>query len=70
MDISVILAGISTLEKIVPVVEAVGKEIGPLVQAELKDGKVLWGDVSKCWEDFKAALAAVKTVAPLESPSK
>lgn len=70
MNISEIMAGISTLEKFIPVVEAVGKEIGPLVQAELKDGKVLWADVEKCWGDFRMALAAVKTVAPLESPSK
>lgn len=68
MNVSEIFAGISTLEKVMPVVEHVGKEIGPLVQSELADGKQLWADVEKCWTDFKTAVAAVKTVAPLETP--
>jgi hypothetical protein len=68
MNISAILAGISTLEKFLPVVEAVGKEIGPLVQTEIKDGKVLWADVLNCFDDFKKAVLALKTQTPLVSP--
>lgn len=70
MNISAILAGVSTLEKFMPVVEAVGKEIGPLVQTEIKDGKVLWVDIEQAYNDFKKAVAALKTQAPLESPAK
>lgn len=64
MTISTIMAGVSTLEAFIPVVEKVGSEIGPLVQTEIADGKVLWTGVEKAWDDFKAAIAAVKSVAP------
>lgn len=62
-NIEMILAGISTVEKFMPVVEAVGKEIGPLVQVELADGKAIWSDVEKCFADFKIAIAAAKNAA-------
>ncbi len=60
MDIAGAFATFNAIEKIVPVVEAIGKEFGPLIESEVKDGKVLWGDLEKCYEDLKGALAAVK----------
>lgn len=63
-SISTILAGVETLEKFIPMVEAVGKDIGPLVQTEIADGKAIWSDVTKAWDDFKAAIAVVKAAAP------
>lgn len=73
MSLETILAGIGTLEKFIPVVEAVGAEIGPLVKEELTDGEVIWADMVKCFNDFKGALAAIKTVAassPTTPPAK
>jgi hypothetical protein len=63
MDISSAFASLSAIEKIVPVLEAIGKEVGPLIQEEVDDGKVLWGDLVKCFEDLKGAIAAVKSAA-------
>lgn len=63
-ELTVIAAGISTVEKILPVVEAVGKEIGPLVEKELVDGKVVWADVQKAFADLRAAFDAVKMSLP------
>ena len=60
MNLATIMAGLSTAEKIVPVLEAVGKEIGPLVETEVTDGKAIWADVEKAFNDLKAAFAAVK----------
>lgn len=62
--LTAIAAGVGTLEKFIPVVEAVGADIGPFVQTELADGKAVWADVEKAWADFKAAVAAVKAAAP------
>jgi len=70
LNISAIMAGVGTLEKFIPVVEAVGKEIGPLVQKELADGKVIWGDVTKAWNDFKEAVGSVKDVAVAHASEK
>lgn len=64
MTVSTILAGVSTIEAFVPVVEKVGAEIGPLVETELADGKVIWGDVVKAFNDFKATIEAVKAAVP------
>jgi hypothetical protein len=61
MDIASAFASLSAIEKIVPVLEAIGKEVGPLVQSEVADGKILWGDLVKCFEDLKGAIAAVKS---------
>ncbi len=60
MDIAGAFASFKAIEKIIPVVEAIGKEFGPFIQEEVKDGKVLWGDLEKCFEDLKGAIAAVK----------
>ena len=65
--ITAIQAGISTVEKFAPVVEAVGAEIGPLFKEEVADGEVIWGDVQKCWSDFKAAIATAKAAAASSS---
>ena len=70
MSLETILAGIGTLEKFIPVVEAVGAEIGPLVKEELTDGEVIWADMVKCFNDFKAAVAIVKTAATGTTPTK
>jgi hypothetical protein len=63
MSLASVFAGIGTLEKIVPVVEAIGAQIGPLVETEVSDGKEIWGDVVKAFNDFKGAVALVKAAA-------
>lgn len=65
LNIHGILSGLGTLNKIVPVIEAVEKEIGPLVRTELKDGQALWDDVHIAFEDLKNAVAAVKAAAEI-----
>jgi hypothetical protein len=60
MNIVSAFASLSAIEKMLPALEAIGKEFGPLIQSEVKDGKVLWGDFVKCFEDLKGALSAVK----------
>lgn len=70
MNIAAILAGIKIAEKIVPIIEAVGSEIGPLVQTELADGKAIWADVIKAYDDLKAAYATVKAAASVAQPMK
>lgn len=49
------------LEKLIPVVEAVSKEVGPTIEVEFTDGKELWADVHKAITDLKVALDVVKT---------
>ncbi len=56
-----ILSGISTLEKLIPVIEEIGKQIGPLVETEITDGKAIWSDVVKAYTDLKATIAVVKS---------
>lgn len=63
MNLAAILAGVSTLEKIVPVIESIGSHIGPLVQTELADGKAVWADVVKAYKDLQEAIALVKAAA-------
>ncbi len=63
MGITTIMAGMNTLDKILPVIEAVAKEIGPVVETETTDGKAVWADVLKAFDDLKVALAAVKAAA-------
>lgn len=66
--VEMIFAGISTVEKLAPVIEGIAKEIGPIVQTELKDGKLIWVDVLQAWNDFKAAVAHVK--ASVQTPAQ
>ena len=70
MSVETILAGVGTLEKFIPVVEAVGAEIGPLVKTEVADGEVIWADLVKCFNDFCAAVAIVKSAAAGATPTK
>jgi hypothetical protein len=63
MSLASVFAGIGTLEKIVPVVEAIGSQIGPLIEQEVTDGKEIWSGVVKAFDDFKAAVALVKVAA-------
>jgi hypothetical protein len=60
LPIGAIFTGISTLEKIIPVVEEVATEIGPVVRAEIADGETIWADVEKAIADLRIAFAAVK----------
>ena len=68
--LTAIAAGVGTLEKFIPVVEAVGKDIGPFVETEITDGKTVWADVLKAWSDFKAAVAEVKAAVPATTSAK
>lgn len=63
MNIAAILAGISTAQKLLPVMEEVGREIGPLVETELADGKAVWSSVEKALSDLKVALSSLKVAA-------
>ncbi len=67
-NISAALAGLGAIHKILPVVEAIGKEVGPVVQQELADGKALWADVEKCYADIKGAIDAVKAAVEGTAP--
>lgn len=58
-----ILSGISTLEKVIPIIEEIGTQIGPLVEIEVVDGKAIWADVKKAYTDLKNAIAIVRTAA-------
>lgn len=69
MSVTTVLAGIGTIEKILPIVEAVGREIGPLVKTEVADGEVVWSDLVKAFNDFKLAVVSVKAAAE-GSPAK
>ncbi len=60
MNIASAFATMNAIEKILPVLESIGKEFGPLIESEVKDGKVLWGDLEQCFSDLKGAIAAVK----------
>jgi hypothetical protein len=62
-NITAILSGLSFVKQVVPIVENVGAEIGPLIQAELADGHALWADVEKAVADLKAAVEKVKAAA-------
>lgn len=62
LPIGAIFTGISTLEKIIPVVEEVASEIGPVVRAEIADGQAIWADVEKAIADLRAAFAVIKSV--------
>jgi hypothetical protein len=61
LPIGAIFTGISTLEKIIPVVEEVAQEMGPIVRAEIADGTTIWADVEKAIADLRTAFAAVKS---------
>ena len=63
IGIGTVITGISTLEKIIPVVEQVAAEIGPVVKTEIADGEAVWADVEKALADLRAAFTAVKSVA-------
>ena len=68
MNIGAALAGISAIHKLLPVVEAIGKEVGPVVEQEIADGKVIWGDVVKCFDDLKGAVEVAKSAAEGAAP--
>ena len=60
VNIDTILAGISTAQKVLPIIEQVGKEIGPLVQEEVVDGKAVWEATDKALKDLQAAFVSLK----------
>lgn len=62
IGIGTIFTGISTVEKILPVVEQVAAEIGPVVKTEIADGEAVWSAVEKALADLRAAFATVKSV--------
>ena len=63
-NITAILSGLGFVKKLMPLVENVGTEIGPLVQTELADGKTLWAEVEKAIADLKAAYEKIKGAVP------
>ncbi len=65
MNITTIIAGISTAEKLIPVIESVAKDIEPAITTEIADGKVIWGDVMKAINDLKTAIGNLKTAAKI-----
>ena len=70
MSFEAAFATFSVIEKGLPFLEAAGKEFGPFIQEEVADGKVVWADLVKCFEDVKGAVAAVKlAVTPAAKPA-
>lgn len=68
MEIATILAGIGTIHKIVPVVEAIGSQLKPLVEKEVMDGKQLWKDVEIAVEDLKTAIGRIEDATKPPTP--
>lgn len=63
MNLAAIKMGVGFFQKMVPVIEAIAKEVGPLFETEVADGKAVWAAVTKSWNDFKAAVGAAKAAA-------
>ena len=66
------LAAIGTLaswfQKLVPFFDAAIAEINPLITTESADVQAAWAALVKCFSDFKAAIAAVKTAVANAAP--
>lgn len=61
MGIGTIFTGIGAVERLIPVIETISTEIGPVIKAEVADGEILWADFEKSLADLKAAFATART---------
>ena len=55
-----LLSHLSIIEKVIPVLEEVAAQIGPTVQAEMKNGEQLVADVQNALAILKAAFDNIK----------
>ena len=68
MNLQALLAGVSMLQKFVPVLEAGVAEIGPLVKTEVANGEEILAVVEKALGDLKTAFETVKVAVNTPKP--
>ena len=59
---------VSLFGKILPFLEHIVTQVGPLAKAEEEDIKMLWTDFEHAFTDLKIAFQAVQTVVPPAPP--